>query len=149
MAATAVALVGSAGVAGYATSADTREETSTVSHTPTFTPHFESAAFQIPHPEKQHKGGEDTFLVSSNGLVLGVFDGTTPIYFDPHMRELPQNWCTRGLKCRSGEKRKKTFTSVKGEKLTLRVEKSNRHISHEDTRAFVFFCLSFFFSFHR
>lgn len=34
-----------------------------------------SAAFQIPHPEKKHKGGEDTLFVSSSGSVVGVFDG--------------------------------------------------------------------------
>lgn len=36
---------------------------------------LDSAVFQIPHPEKKHKGGEDTFLISSSGAVLGVFDG--------------------------------------------------------------------------
>lgn len=75
LAVAAAAVVGSAGVAGYATSADSHEPQPTASAPTTFKPSFESAVYQIPHPEKQHKGGEDTYLVSSNGLVVGVFDG--------------------------------------------------------------------------
>lgn len=30
----------------------------------------------IPHPEKRHKGGEDSYAISKNGKLLAVFDGT-------------------------------------------------------------------------
>lgn len=76
MLAATAAVVGSAAAAGYSTSADARESDVQVSQQQAFVPQLESAAFQIPHPEKQAKGGEDTYLVSSNGLVVGVFDGT-------------------------------------------------------------------------
>lgn len=79
LAVTAAAVVGSAAAVGYSTSADSRESDAQVSQPSVFVPQLESAAFQIPHPEKQHKGGEDTYLVSSNGLVVGVFDGTLQI----------------------------------------------------------------------
>lgn len=72
-----VAAVGSAGAAGYATSTNTANSNTPVTENAPFISKLESAAFQIPHPEKQHKGGEDTYLVSSNGLVIGVFDGTS------------------------------------------------------------------------
>lgn len=36
----------------------------------------QSAEFQVPHPEKAHKGGEDACFISKDKTVLGVFDGT-------------------------------------------------------------------------
>ncbi|XP_049849192.1 uncharacterized protein LOC126318217 isoform X2 [Schistocerca gregaria] len=36
---------------------------------------FDSCAYQIPHPRKRHKGGEDTLFISATGRVVGVFDG--------------------------------------------------------------------------
>lgn len=35
----------------------------------------------IPHPQKRHKGGEDAYVVSKNGKMLGVFDGLLGILF--------------------------------------------------------------------
>jgi len=33
------------------------------------------AVWQIPHPDKQKKGGEDTYFMSNEGTTMGVFDG--------------------------------------------------------------------------
>lgn len=77
LAAAAAVAVGSAGAAGYSTSTKDSNPNVTNTKDASFTPKFESAAFQIPHPEKADKGGEDTYLVSSDGLMLGVFDGTS------------------------------------------------------------------------
>jgi protein phosphatase PTC7 len=48
-------------------------DTSANEHAPTG--FIQSAEFQVPHPEKAHKGGEDACFISKDKTVLGVFDG--------------------------------------------------------------------------
>jgi len=79
VATTAAVLVG--GSTMYSTSPISSETASPSPPSQPSTHILESAAYQIPHPEKKHKGGEDTFMVSSNGLVVGVFDGTSLLFF--------------------------------------------------------------------
>lgn len=44
---------------------------------------LDSEVKMIPHPEKRHKGGEDAYVVSKNGKMLGIFDGLYLIrYFE-------------------------------------------------------------------
>jgi protein phosphatase PTC7 len=73
VATTAAVLVG--GSAAYTTDANQTESQTAGPKQTMGGVKLDSAVFQIPHPEKKHKGGEDTFLISSNGSVLGVFDG--------------------------------------------------------------------------
>lgn len=73
LAAGAVLVAG--GSAAYSTDARSTENPSSEAPAPVQPVKLDSAVFQIPHPEKKHKGGEDTFLLSSSGAVIGVFDG--------------------------------------------------------------------------
>jgi len=36
---------------------------------------FDAGAANIPHPAKQHKGGEDAYFVATNSSVIGIADG--------------------------------------------------------------------------
>jgi hypothetical protein len=86
-AASAAAAVVIGGSAAYSTATDAQQSQDRPTLSSSNVPAFESAAFQIPHPEKKYKGGEDTLFVSSNGLVLGVFDGMFS-----SLRPLPSNF---------------------------------------------------------
>lgn len=57
--------------------AEKKEETESSPNVQTHSTGFflNPQAFQIPHPQKQDKGGEDAYFISSDGKGLGVADG--------------------------------------------------------------------------
>lgn len=87
--ATTAAVVGSAAYSSSSAKAG-QEPTVGATNLSNNAPILDSAAYQIPHPEKKHKGGEDTLFVSHSGLIVGVFDGMCK--FQPSLHQFSLYW---------------------------------------------------------